>query len=524
MVGTALVMLLLLADPADEKFLSARVRELQLRYDDNARRQTEGAIGARAAIVRELSHLPFSGKPRDEAGALLVRILETERSYRVRADAVRATGRIGTAPALRAAYRALFGPDGRSRRFELMYAALPEALALLHNADDIGWISRQVLDAAARNRKTAVLREAGPLRDTAVVHTIEGVRRGRVRALGPECVALARNGSPEIRIAALRALADLDTGGDVLDEACHDENARVRAAAAHYHRLPLATARAIAADGTVRVRRAAIHGLSRRKPVESVPILMDRLAKEDLRTGLRLELLDVLHEHTGKDFGNQIDLWDAWWAANESTFEGPRERDKPGHTYFFSVGMRTDRVTFVIDVSASMRIQDERGVSRQEHAARELGRTLSKLPKDARFTLHVFAAAVRRYPKEEHLSAGASQAAAAVLWFRKIHPAGATNTFGALMTGLLDRMRPDTLVLLSDGNPFRCSYEGKNYSEHEQILAELRIANRDREVRIHTIALLSGGRGRAEKEDTASAADFLRRLAGDHRGDFREVR
>jgi len=523
MIGTAFLTLALLADAADDKFLTARVHELAVRYDENSRRQTDLSVGIRAAVVRELAHLPFSGNVRGPAGLLLVHILQDERSYRVRADAVRAVGRVGTAPAMRAAYHALFGQDGRSRKFELMYAVLPEALSSVRHADDIQWLSRQVLDAAGRGRNTQVLREAGPLRDTLVALTLDGVRRGRIRALAPECLLLASDSAPEIRAAALEALVALDAGADVVVAATDDKDEHIRAAAFGFRRLPLDRALRGAADHSLVVRRATVRGLAKRPPSEAVPILLDRLAQE-LHGGTRLDILDLLHKHTGKDFGMEVDLWEAWWAANARDFKGPRKRDKPGHTYFFAVGLRTRHTVFVLDVSSSMRIQDERGVSRHERAARELGRTLTTMPKGARFTLLAFAAAVRRFPDGEHKSAVGAQAAAAVTWFRKLRPAGATNTFGALMIALRDSIGPDTIVLLSDGNPYRCSYQGKNYSEHEQILAEVRRANRDRQVRIHTVALLSGERGRPENGDTASAADFLRRLAGENRGESREVR
>ena len=82
----------------------------------------------------------------------------------------------------------------------------------------------------------------------------------------------------------------------------------------------------------------------------------------------------------------------------------------------------------------------------------------------------------------------------------------------------------DTIVLLSDGNPFKCTWQGENFSEHEQILWRVRQANEKRGARIHTVALLTGARRADKQEDSQAAAEFLRRLAGAHRGEFREIR
>jgi hypothetical protein len=60
----------------------------------------------------------------------------------------------------------------------------------------------------------------------------------------------------------------------------------------------------------------------------------------------------------------------------------------------------------------------------------------------------------------------------------------------------------------------------------DQIVAELREANRWRRVRVHTVALLKGEppASYAGQEDPAGAAQFMRRLAEENNGSFREVR
>ncbi|MHC4339738.1 MAG: HEAT repeat domain-containing protein [Planctomycetota bacterium] len=515
--------LLLTAESKDEAYLLERVASLSARYESHARQHSTGSVRARTAVLRELAHLPFQGRSREKAGSLLSRIVLQDRSYRVRADAARAIGRIGTAPALRAMYAALFGAQGRSRQFELIHAVLPEALSSLKHPDDLDWISERILKPAAAGGRSLSLQLAGPLRERMVAYTLEGVGRAGARVLGPEVAALAESKRSEIRIAALRALADLDLGDATLLRAAKDPAIPgVRAAAAGFRRLPLEPLRALLADRSELVRRAAIRGCIGRPPGEAVPALTARLTAER-DAALRLEVADALNAVTGKEFGSDASLWQAWWEANGDRFIEPDGHDDSGRTYFFQVGLRTSRVLFVIDVSSSMEREDERGISRQQRAARELQQTLGALPPKARFAILAFAAHVRRFP-EEATDAGRDQATAAVQWLQQIKPAGATNTYGALMRAFEDPVEPDSVVLLSDGNPYRCSFRGKNYSEHEQILAEVRRVNAGRQLRLHTVALLGGTSRVHRDEDPESAAEFLRRLASDNRGDFQIAR
>ncbi|MHC4972380.1 MAG: VWA domain-containing protein [Planctomycetota bacterium] len=522
-MGAALLSLLLLADPSDQEFLLQRLEALGARYRATARQQSEPAVRTRTAVVREVAHLPFDGAARTEAGKLLARIVTEDRAYRVRAEAARAIGRIGTAHALRAMYGALFGPEGRKRKFALMYAVLPEALAQLHHPDDMEWIAAQVLDPAAAGQATPVLREAGPLAHRLVVLTLEGIARAKVRALGPQVVKLARSSVVDIRVAALRGLAALELADPAIERSLESGDAMIRAAAAAYPGLTPAQLEDALKDRSPLVRASAVATAEARPPREAIPLLIAMLARDTDRR-VRLDLLETLNELTGRDFGDDIDLWRAWWEAQRETFGGADQRDGTGRVYFFDVGMRTAAVVFVIDVSASMSRQDEQHIARLEYAARELGQAVQKLPPATRFRVLAFASDVRHFPSRQREPGDKTHAAEATRWLRSLKPAGATNTYGALMQALNDPMEPDTIVLLSDGNPYRCAYQGKTFSEHEQILAEVRRVNRRRRIRIHTVALLSGVYSDDDAEDAASAAEFLRRLARENGGECREVR
>jgi len=521
MVSLVLGSVLLFADGSDEKFLQQRVKEIAAAYEERASRQTSSAARERLALVRELGHLPYSDAVRGSASKVIVGVLASEASYRNRIAAAHAAAAIGTRRALRATYRMLFGPDGRSGRYALLYTALPEALGSLKYPEGVEWVGR-ILDAAARSKKSAVLAEAGPLRNELLALTLQGVGRARLRLLGPEVLALAKYSHPRVRIAALHALAALDAGDKALLAAAMDANARARAAAAGFPRLPPDRVRKLLVDPSLQVRRAMIDALGRRAPPVATPLLVDALRHEGDPVN-QLRAAEALNRMTGKDFGWDWSLWRTWWNANALKFDGPAGRDRKSERYFFKMAMRTRRVLFVLDLSNSMSRKGRRGRTRHQIAGDELRRTLQSLPAKARFSLLAFSSSVRRWP-EDQPAARVVQAHDAYSWFMRRRPAGATNTLAALMNALHDPLKPDTIVLLSDGNPFKCTYKGENLSQHQQILWRVREVNADKGIRIHAVALLVGARRADKEEDSRAAAEFMRRLAGDHGGKFREVR
>jgi hypothetical protein len=516
-----LLLLLLLGDATDAEFLAARAREIEQRYDQLSSRQAPAAIHERATLVRELSHLPFEDEPRDFAGRLLARIVTEDRAYRVRAEAARAIGRLGTPVALGAMVRALFGPLGREARFDLLYTVLPDAIENLRRPDDLDWVARRILVPAAGTEDRGLLAEAGPLERELLVLTLRGIGRGRAAALGPAVAPLARADDPEVRAAAVAALASLGIADPALHDAFGDPDERVRAAAAGSSTLEHERAAVALRDPSRLVRAAAIRGLSARSGREPISILVGGLADEaDIR--LRLDIADALFGLTGKDFGLDPDLWLGWWAAAREGWNGPAAKEPGERAYFFDLGLRTARVTFAIDVSASMATVDDAGVPRVGYAAKELQRAVRTLAPGARFRVLAYSGDVRAWPAVTEPPGDRTQAEPAVQALLAQKPGGPTNTYGALMIALEDPFAPDAIVLLTDGTPYRCSHQGKTYSEPEQILAEVRRRNEWRSVRIHAVALRTGPDD--DPADSGAATDFLRRLAEANRGEFREIR
>ncbi len=528
MIGVigSLLALFALAPDADTQFLNGRVKDLRVLYRDLASSQAVASVRQRRTVIRELGHIPWKGPSRVGAGKLLAEIVTTDRAYGVRAAAARAIGEVGTAPALHALYRALFGPAARQGPFEHLDWVLPDAVARLKRADDLAWISRHVLQPAATRKWTAVLRAAGPVRYRAIAATLRGLARAQARAVVPEILTLARSPRPSVRVAALKALGGLGHWDPVFEKAAEDPVADVRAAAAGNPHLPVYLADRMLRDSEAMVRRAAIDALAKRPPKEAVPRLIDQLAREKDEV-LRLDIAEHLVALTKKDFGRDEGLWRQWWAAQQDGDKGKRPQAQDSErVYFFGVGFRTRRVLFLIDTSGSMAQADVRGRTRLRRAAAQFGKAIRALDSHARFRVIGFSAGLREFPGRTKPAAWETSAFAnkAVAWLARLKPAGTTNTYGALMAAFESSFKPDTIVLLSDGRPYRCLWKGKTYERAEQILAEVQRANAKRAIRIHTIALLDGAATTDLAEDEDTAADFLRRLAQENRGTSRELR
>jgi hypothetical protein len=514
----------LVADAGDAKFLDKRLTELSSAYDAQASRNTAAAAAVRIRIARELGHLPFRGPARERAGHLIARMLAKEASFRGRAAMAHTAVRIGTARSMASLYAVLFGAEGQEQRYELLYTVLPDALEPLKSPSGVDWLRRQVLAPAAAGTSSAALRQAGPLRSACVAFTLEGVGRAKTKLLAPEVAAIARDAKDrQVRVAAVRALARLEAGTALLEQAAVDADPAVRAAAAGYGRLPTALLRRAISDADPGVRYAVLPTLASRDPATSVPLLIGRLGGEQ-EVPLKLRMATLLNSITSKEFGTDASLWRLWWEANKASFAPGAERERGGERYFFDVPLRTRRALFVLDLSNSMSRTGMDGRTRQQWAAAELARTLSSLPPKSIFAVMAFSGSVRRWPDKPGSSSRATRATVAREWYEGQKPAGATNTYAALMEALADPLKPDTIVLLSDGNPYKCTWKGRNYSQHEQILFEVARANRRRFVRINTVALLTGSKRNDREEDSTAAAEFLRRLAAANDGEFREIR
>jgi len=343
---------------------------------------------------------------------------------------------------------------------------------------------------------------------------------------------LTSDGEPAVRCAALDALAGLRSA------------------------LVVAPAQAALSDPVWQVRASAIHALGVVRRVESIPLLIERMALEEGR--LVADIGEALGEISGRNFGQRLEGWQQFWATFGERFVIPsdeelaklreaqaRSREKyspPGAVSYHGIETPSRRIVFVIDVSGSMEsevVDKERfeageypSMLRIDIVKTELVRTLEKLESYVEFNVLAFATDVMSW-KTTLVAANVLNKSSAMDWVGRLEAlggaskedlaraglvgaanleAGKTNTHAALMAAL--GVEPgarkddyevalDTIFFLSDGRPSH-----GEYVDPDDILREVRAVNELRKVVIHTIAI-----GEFQKE-------FMRQLALQNGGVF----
>ena len=173
-----------------------------------------------------------------------------------------------------------------------------------------------------------------------------------------------------------------------------------------------------------------------------------------------------------------------------------------GRARFMGINTSAKDIVYVLDMSGSMGESD----GRAERLRRELGTSLSSLPKDARFSIVIFGLASpdtpddrylttpngnRRAPNATILPPGAlveatpASKSGAAAWVGGKNPMAGTwsHAWDSLRTAL--EMKPEAIFLLSDGE--------FDPSDMEDVLTTIERFNPERRTRIHTIAFASSG-------------------------------
>ncbi|MEM7263473.1 MAG: VWA domain-containing protein [Planctomycetota bacterium] len=173
----------------------------------------------------------------------------------------------------------------------------------------------------------------------------------------------------------------------------------------------------------------------------------------------------------------------------------------------------SEKVAFLLDVSGSMSAGTEEG-TRLEIAVRELARVLgSQMTDDTYFNIIPFSEEATPFAKKLQ-RAKTKTLEKTINKLPKLKPGGETNAFGALEAAFADP-NVDTIYLLSDGSPT----VGEEFIPD---LIRLRVDewNRDRRVIINCIGFFPGT---AKNQDKAEARDFLRQLAQENEGFYKEI-
>jgi hypothetical protein len=287
------------------------------------------------------------------------------------------------------------------------------------------------------------------------------------------------------------------------------------------------------ADKHPTVRQAAVENLSRFKCPESVDAIIVCMLKAD--GTLEYVCRGALRQLTGEKIADGVD-WKNWWDSAKAGFDFSKVAEKQqskakqtngkistsvdGSGLYESIVSK--RVLFVVDSSGSMRIEaelkDGKKLSRLGYVQKELAAAINmQLGKDSKFNVLHFGDKVFSW-KKKLMKATPGNKKGAINFVKKLKPDGMTNAYDAFKTAFLDR-DIDTIYFLTDGTPTVGAILVPN-----QILGNIRSWNRGRNVKIHTIAFLTGdGHKMGIIEDKDGSKIFMEKIAKENSGFFRAL-
>lgn len=179
---------------------------------------------------------------------------------------------------------------------------------------------------------------------------------------------------------------------------------------------------------------------------------------------------------------------------------------KFGESTYYGIPIVAKRVLFVLDHSGSMR-QYQRGMTRLDHAKRELIQTIQSLPPDHEFAI-MFYSVKNRWWRSELTVADEKSKEQAYRFIRKIGYGDKTNTHAALLGAMNCAPSLEAVYVLSDGRPTM----GK-VIDPAAILQEVLHQNGFRGLRFHTIGI----------DLDPTSRRFLQQLAMETGGEFRSI-
>ncbi len=272
-------------------------------------------------------------------------------------------------------------------------------------------------------------------------------------------------------------------------------------------------------DEDWRVAAAAVATLLELRRPESLLWLIE--AGEPRRDRLRSDAAGALEKLTGEAFGPNFGAWRRWLADQPPDLRLPdpevaallleqaraaRANPEQHTTTYHGIPVPRGPVVFVLDTSGSMAARRAgRKQSDLRHFAEAIERVLRNLPESQLFDLVLFGSEVEVW-RELPSPASPANVEDAVRLLRRTPAAGGTNLYDALEAALALE-GAQTIFLLTDGQPTM----GQRTAPGDVLLG-IEHRNRDRGVRIHTIAAGS------------VAADFLQRLAESNDGEAVDLR
>lgn len=226
---------------------------------------------------------------------------------------------------------------------------------------------------------------------------------------------------------------------------------------------------------------------------------------------------DIAVTTPSMEFGDAEDFGEGW---------GDGDGSGSGMSFF---GMKTTpkAVVFVFDISGSMVVKPK-SPKTYKVLEEEITKSISMLPSDAKFGLVGFSKGATAY-KSSLVTSILSERNGANSWLKSMSPVPAMkegNNFQKYKGGRHSgtradlgleaamKLRPDTIIFVSDGEP--TDQKGKSSRAYEkEVLKKIAAMqkNQPQKVKINAVAYMAGG-----------GLNFMRDLAKQNDGDFREIR
>lgn len=230
----------------------------------------------------------------------------------------------------------------------------------------------------------------------------------------------------------------------------------------------------------------------------SIPHLINRFKNENGR--FRLDVCYALSSIAGQNHGNKVEDWENWWknAGNEFEVNGEKTlnyRQKvrvqdvgvKSRGMFYEIGIYSDRCSFVLDYSASMK------GNRIESLQENMLQTLNGLSDYVQFNICDFGGVVN-FLYEDALTDNKKRAEKYIM---KAQLTWGTRTMDAIATTML-LPELDTIYFLSDGAPCLGRIE-----KWGMIHSLIRLMNRYRHIAISTICFDPSENDQAASETMA---------------------
>ncbi len=272
--------------------------------------------------------------------------------------------------------------------------------------------------------------------------------------------------------------------------------------------------------GSWQLKVARVAALRRLGLGPAFPALIDYLTDDSAR--VREDAHAGLVALSGRDVGQNQELWRAWWTAEEERRRNSAEAGaavKPplhqsAYGSYYGLPLSPGRLCFVVDVSGSMKeplrgsaldytqkaahLKGKEIVTRLDLARAELVHAVEAVPEGAYLQLIWYESEVFVWSREGARKATRDNKAELIIRVNNLRPGGSTNIHGALSAAFTAQRRGDfkanyrdsvdTIYFLSDGDP-----SAGDIIEVPHLVADIREQNRIRRIKIHTIGMGTPG-------------------------------